>query len=74
MREYGLVTIMTVLRHGEDMGQKSIIDARFSNEPGSSIRVSGVTRKIQQSERRGLGPIPAESGQSMYKSRPLRIS
>ena len=31
---------------GEDMGCRSIINAEFSNEIGSSIRVSGTTRKI----------------------------
>jgi len=31
---------------GEDMGARSVIEAHFTDEPGSSIRVSGVTRKI----------------------------
>ncbi|MBU4531813.1 MAG: PhzF family phenazine biosynthesis protein [Hoeflea sp.] len=31
---------------GEDMGAKSRIEAEFTDEPGSSIRVSGSTRKM----------------------------
>jgi PhzF family phenazine biosynthesis protein len=31
---------------GEDMGARSVIEAQFTGEPGSSIRVSGATRKI----------------------------
>ncbi|MCY0092787.1 PhzF family phenazine biosynthesis protein [Hoeflea ulvae] len=31
---------------GEDMGARSVIEARFEDEPGSSIRVSGATRDI----------------------------
>ena len=34
------------LIQGEDMGEKSLIEAQFTDEPGSSIRVSGATRKI----------------------------
>ncbi len=32
---------------GEDMGSRSLLNATFSNEPGSSIRVSGSVRQIQ---------------------------
>ena len=32
---------------GEDMGSRSLIKANFSNETGSSIRVSGTVRNIQ---------------------------
>ncbi|HXQ98748.1 MAG TPA: PhzF family phenazine biosynthesis protein [Pseudomonas sp.] len=31
---------------GEDMGSRSMIHARFSNAPGSSIRVSGTARSL----------------------------
>lgn len=31
---------------GEDMGSRSLLNATFSDEPGSSIRVSGSVRKI----------------------------
>lgn len=31
---------------GEDMGARSVIEAQFTDEPGSSIRVSGATRDI----------------------------
>lgn len=31
---------------GEDMGSRSLIEAEFGDEPGSAIRVSGATRKI----------------------------
>tara|TARA_R110002020_G_scaffold156117_10_gene337752 strand:+ start:27347 stop:28204 length:858 start_codon:yes stop_codon:yes gene_type:complete len=31
---------------GEDMGEKSVIEAQFSDQPGSSIRISGATRMI----------------------------
>ena len=31
---------------GEDMGARSIIEADFTDEPGSSVRVSGATRRI----------------------------
>lgn len=31
---------------GEDMGAKSVIEAEFSDEPGSSIRISGATRNM----------------------------
>jgi PhzF family phenazine biosynthesis protein len=34
------------LTQGEDMGEKSVIEAQFTGEPGSSIRVSGATRTI----------------------------
>lgn len=30
----------------EDMGARSVIEADFTDEPGSSIRLSGVTRRI----------------------------
>lgn len=33
---------------GEDMGQRSLLHAEFSNEPGSSIRVSGLARVMGQ--------------------------
>ncbi|MBC7280240.1 PhzF family phenazine biosynthesis protein [Hoeflea sp.] len=33
---------------GEDMGAKSRIEAEFSDEPGSSIRISGHTHRIEQ--------------------------
>ncbi|MDP2731812.1 MAG: PhzF family phenazine biosynthesis protein, partial [Hoeflea sp.] len=33
---------------GEDMGARSMIEARFTSEPGGSIRVSGATRMIEQ--------------------------
>ncbi len=32
---------------GEDMGSKSLLNAAFSDEPGSSIRVSGTVRTIE---------------------------
>jgi len=32
---------------GEDMGQRSLLRAEFSDDPGSSIRVSGTTRTIR---------------------------
>lgn len=32
---------------GEDMGQRSLLRAQFSNEPGSSIRVSGRARTMR---------------------------
>ena len=35
---------------GEDMGEKSLIEAQFSDEPGSSIRISGITRMIANSD------------------------
>ena len=31
---------------GEDMGSKSLLNATFTDEPGSSIRVSGTVRRI----------------------------
>ncbi|MEQ8308603.1 MAG: PhzF family phenazine biosynthesis protein [Hoeflea sp.] len=34
------------ITQGEDMGAKSVIEAEFSNEPGSSIRISGATRDM----------------------------
>lgn len=34
------------ITQGEDMGAKSSIEATFTDQPGSSIRVSGATRKI----------------------------
>lgn len=34
------------ITQGEDMGARSVIDASFSDEPGTSIRVSGATRVI----------------------------
>ena len=34
------------ITQGEDMGEKSVIEAQFTDEPGSSIRVSGATRTI----------------------------
>lgn len=34
------------ITQGEDMGARSVIEAVFSDEPGSSIRVSGATRDI----------------------------
>ncbi|MEM5470797.1 PhzF family phenazine biosynthesis protein [Hoeflea sp. AS60] len=36
------------ITQGEDMGAKSAIEAQFTAEPGSSIRVSGATRAIRQ--------------------------
>lgn len=36
------------ITQGEDMGSKSLIEAQFTVEPGSSIRVSGATRAIRQ--------------------------
>ena len=35
---------------GEDMGQRSLLRAQFSNEPGSSIRVSGHARWMTEAE------------------------
>ena len=37
------------ISQGEDMGARSLIEAQFTAEPGSSIRVSGATRPIKQS-------------------------
>ncbi|WP_339759546.1 PhzF family phenazine biosynthesis protein [uncultured Hoeflea sp.] len=37
-----------LVTQGEDMGEKSLIEAQFTDEPGSSIRVSGATRVIRQ--------------------------
>ena len=34
------------ITQGEDMGARSVIEADFSDQPGSSIRVSGATRDI----------------------------
>jgi len=36
------------ITQGEDMGEKSLIEAQFTDQPGSSIRVSGATRVIRQ--------------------------
>lgn len=36
---------------GEDMGARSVIHAQFSNEPGTSIRVSGTTRVIKSPDK-----------------------
>lgn len=33
---------------GEDMGSKSLLVAEFTAEKGSSIRVSGIVRKIDE--------------------------
>jgi PhzF family phenazine biosynthesis protein len=35
-----------LITQGEDMGEKSVISATFTDQPGSSIRVSGATRDI----------------------------
>jgi len=37
------------ITQGEDMGEKSLIEAQLTDEPGSSIRVSGATRDIAES-------------------------
>ncbi len=37
------------ITQGEDMGARSVIEAQFTAEPGSSIRVSGTTRAIMPS-------------------------
>ncbi|WP_420407759.1 PhzF family phenazine biosynthesis protein [Hoeflea sp.] len=34
------------ITQGEDMGARSVIEAEISNEPGSSIRISGATRDM----------------------------
>lgn len=34
------------ITQGEDMGETSVIEAQFTDEPGSSIRVSGATRDM----------------------------
>ena len=34
------------ITQGEDMGARSVIEAQFTDEPGSSIRVSGATRDM----------------------------
>ena len=34
------------ITQGEDMGEKSVIEAQLTDEPGSSIRVSGATRDM----------------------------
>jgi len=34
------------ITQGEDMGAKSVIEVTFTDQPGSSIRVSGATRQI----------------------------
>ena len=34
------------ITQGEDMGARSLIEASFTDQPGSSIRVSGATRQI----------------------------
>lgn len=34
------------ITQGEDMGSRSLIEAEFTDEPGSSIRISGATRQI----------------------------
>ena len=36
------------ITQGEDMGARSLIEATFDDEPGSSIRVSGATRMIAE--------------------------
>lgn len=38
------------ISQGEDMGAKSVIQAEFSAEPGTSIRVSGATHPIESSD------------------------
>jgi len=47
LRDNGLLTAGDVdVVQGEDMGSRSRLKARFSPEPGSSIRVSGTVRPI----------------------------
>jgi PhzF family phenazine biosynthesis protein len=36
------------ITQGEDMGEKSVIETQFTDESGSSIRVSGATRDMAQ--------------------------
>lgn len=35
---------------GEDMGERSLINAKFSNSPGTSVRITGATRFIDSLE------------------------